>query len=89
MIKDDGVRLFRLVSSIIVSGTFLVTVLGGHLSDPNDEQIIFLLDLMVFEGKEAEAEDRIDKLVENVKKNRTWNDRLRILRIIERQVFPV
>ena len=68
MIKDDGVRLFRLVSSIIVSGTFLVTVLGGHLSDPNDEQIIFLLDLMVIEGKEAEAEDLMDKLVENVKK---------------------
>ena len=61
-------RLFRLVSSIIVSGTFLVAVLGGHHSDPNDEQIIFLLDLMVLEGKETEAEDLIDKLVENVKK---------------------
>lgn len=61
-------RLFRLVSSIIVSGTFLVAVLGGHHSDPNDEQIIFLLDLMVLEGKETEAENLIDKLVENVKK---------------------
>ena len=61
-------RLFRLVSSIVGSASFLVTVLGGHHSDPNDEQIIFLLDLMVIEGKEAEAEDLIDKLVENVKK---------------------
>ena len=48
-------RLLRLVSSIVGSASFLVTVLGGHHSDPNDEQIIFLLDLMVFEGKEAEA----------------------------------
>ena len=61
-------RLFRLVSSIIVSGMFLVTVPGGHHSDPNDEQIVFLLDLMVLEGKETEAENLIDKLVENVKK---------------------
>lgn len=61
-------RLFRLVSSIVGSASFLVTVLGGHHSDPNDEQIIFLLDLMVIEGKEAEAEDLIDKLVDNVKK---------------------
>ena len=61
-------RLFRLVSSIVGSASFLVTVLGGHHSDPNDEQIIFLLDLMVIEGKEAEAEDLIDKLVENVEK---------------------
>ena len=61
-------RLFRLVSSIVGSAPFLVTVLGGYHSDPNDEQIIFLLDLMVIEGKEAEAEDLIDKLVENVKK---------------------
>ena len=61
-------RLFRLVSSIVGSASFLVTVLGGHHSDPNDEQIIFLIDLMVIEGKEAEAEDLIDKLVENVKK---------------------
>ena len=61
-------RLFRLVSSIVGSASFLVTVLGGHHSDLNDEQIIFLLDLMVIEGKEAEAEDLIDKLVENVKK---------------------
>ena len=60
--------MLRLVSSIVGSASFLVTVLGGHHSDPNDEQIIFLLDLMVFEGKEAEAEDLIDKLVENVKK---------------------
>ena len=55
MRKNDGVRLFRLVSSIIVSGTFLVTVLGSHHSDPNDGQMIFLLDLMVVEGKEAET----------------------------------
>ena len=42
-------RLFRLVSSIVGSAPFLVTVLGGHHSDPNDEQIIFLLDFMVIE----------------------------------------
>ncbi|QXD31104.1 putative quinol monooxygenase [Candidatus Pelagisphaera phototrophica] len=68
MRKDDGMRMLRSVSSIIVSASFLVTVLGSHHSDPNDEQIIFLLDLMVVEGKEAEAEVLIDKLVENVKK---------------------
>ena len=66
--KNDGMRILRSVSSIIVSASFLVTVLGSHHSDPNDEQMIFLLDLMVVEGKEAEAEDLIDKLVENVKK---------------------
>ena len=45
--------MLRSVSSIIVSASFLVTVLGSHHSDPNDEQMIFLLDLIVVEGKKA------------------------------------
>ena len=40
----------------------------GHHSESKDEQIIFLLDLEVIEGKENQVDDLIDRLVDNVKK---------------------
>jgi len=41
---------------------------AGHHSESKDEQIIFLLDLEVIEGKENQVDDLIDRLVANVKK---------------------
>ena len=41
---------------------------AGHHSESNNDQIIFLLDLEVIEGKENQVDDLIDRLVENVKK---------------------
>ncbi len=41
---------------------------AGHHSESKDEQIIFLLDLEVIEGKENQVDDLIDRLVDNVKK---------------------
>ena len=40
---------------------------AGHHSESKDEQIIFLLDLEVIEGKENQVDDLIDRLVDNVK----------------------
>ena len=41
---------------------------AGHHADNKDEQIIFLLDLEVIDGKQNQVDDLIDQLVENVKK---------------------
>jgi len=40
---------------------------AGHHSESNNDQIIFLLDLEVIEGKENQVDDLIDRLVANVK----------------------
>jgi len=55
---------------IILLLSLLFSPLGfaGHHSESKDEQIIFLLDLEVIEGKENQVDDLIDRLVDNVKK---------------------
>ena len=47
---------------------FTSSIYAGHHSTNKDEQIIFLLDLEVIEGKQNQVDDLIDRLVENVKK---------------------
>ena len=47
---------------------FTSNIYAGHHSANKDEQIIFLLDLEVIEGKQNQVDDLIDRLVENVKK---------------------
>ena len=53
---------------IILSVLFSPLSFAGHHSDSKDNQIIFLLDLEVIEGKQSQVDDLIDRLVENVKK---------------------
>ena len=55
---------------ILLFLSLLFSPLGftGHHSESKDQQIIFLLDLEVIEGKENQVDDLIDQLVENVKK---------------------
>ncbi len=47
---------------------FTSNIYAGHHSTNKDEQIVFLLDLEVIEGKQNQVDDLIDRLVENVKK---------------------
>ena len=42
-------------------------IYAGHHSVNKDEQIIFLLDLEVIEGKQNQVDDLIDRLIKNVK----------------------
>ena len=53
---------------IILSLLFSPLSFAGHHSESKNEQIIFLLDLEVIEGKENQVDDLIDRLVENVKR---------------------
>ena len=53
---------------IILSVLFSPLSFAGHHSESKDNQIIFLLDLEVIEGKQSQVDDLIDRLVENVKK---------------------
>jgi len=53
---------------LFLSLLFSPLVFAGHHSESKDEQIIFLLDLEVIEGKENQVDDLIDRLVANVKK---------------------
>ena len=53
---------------IILSVLFSPLSFAGHHGDSKDNQIIFLLDLEVIEGKQSQVDDLIDRLVENVKK---------------------
>ena len=53
---------------IILSVLFSPLSFAGHHAESKDNQIIFLLDLEVIEGKESQVDDLIDRLVENVKK---------------------
>ena len=53
---------------IILSVLFSPLSFAGHHSESKENQIIFLLDLEVIEGKQSQVDDLIDRLVDNVKK---------------------
>jgi quinol monooxygenase YgiN len=56
------VRLLFLIVLMFASNIY-----AGHHSVNKDEQIIFLLDLEVIEGKQNQVDDLIDRLIKNVK----------------------
>ena len=53
---------------LLLSLLFSPLSFAGHHSESKNDQIIFLLDLEVIEGKENQVDDLIDRLVDNVKK---------------------
>ena len=52
---------------LFLSLLFAPLSFAGHHSESNNDQIIFLLDLEVIDGKENQVDDLIDRLVANVK----------------------
>ena len=53
---------------LLLSLLFSPLGFADHHSESKNDQIIFLLDLEVIEGKERQVDDLIDRLVENVEK---------------------
>tara|TARA_Y100000996_G_scaffold336304_1_gene272890 strand:- start:40 stop:468 length:429 start_codon:yes stop_codon:yes gene_type:complete len=53
---------------LFLSLLFAPLAFADHHSESKNEQIIFLLDLEVLEGKENQVDNLIDRLVANVKK---------------------